>query len=129
MKLPKTLQGKFIYYHDVPKTYAMYRNDPRYAHLLVQLQEDLENGKHDIEHEYSYFQNRVGSSTKTKTSSDLSQNILRLTQSKTLAKSGVTVNDDTKTYMVPDGYRFNKKTKNALLTLRSKGYERINNTN
>jgi hypothetical protein len=121
MKLPKTLKGKFIYYHDVPKTYAKYKNDPKFAHLLVRLYKDLEEGEWDASYKRNEYSNNHNF---TDDKSIVNTNVY----SRTLKGSGVTVNDYDKTYSIPEGYKYNNKTKQALIKLRQDGYKRSNNT-
>lgn len=121
MDLPKTLQGKFIYYHDVPKSYAMYKNDPKYANRLAQLHKDLKEGDWDVPYTRSKFSNNC---TFEDSQPEANTNIY----SRRLKGSGITVNDYDKTYSIPEGYKYNKGTKQALLKLRQDGYKRSNNT-
>jgi hypothetical protein len=124
MKLPQTLKGKFIYYLDVPKTYKMYDCDPvQFKYNMEQLKKDLKEGEWDVPKPYNEFSNY-----NTIEKKHIDPSIKNNTYPRTLKGSGILVNDYDKTYSIPEGYRYNNKTKQALLKLRQDGYKRSNNT-
>lgn len=119
MKLPDTLRGSFIYYNDVPKTYAMYSADPdQFSLNMEQLKVDLKAGIWNAPKTKKRFSNYKVISI------DQAQEQKQSTFSKTLTVSGIEVDENTMTYRIPEGYKWNKKTTNALLKLRKDGFKR-----
>jgi hypothetical protein len=99
----------------------MYNNDPKYAHLLVRLHKDLKEGDWDVPHTRNEFSNNHNlSREKTEAKTNIYSRVLK--------GSGIKVDDYDKTYSIPKGYKYNNKTKQALLKLRKDGYKRSYNT-
>lgn len=119
MKMPGTLQGEFIYYPDVAKTYELYKSNPKFKPYLDQLMVDLKHGTWDKPKPFDKFSNHNKVEHEV-----IRDQVKNSTYSRTLRGSGILVDDLHKSYKIPDGFTFNKKTKQALLKLRQDGYKR-----